>query len=501
MASYYFIGGHDFDCKSNYIQKKLLSLTNKNKPRILLFPTASRDSEKSIENFKKEYENLTYELDIVYLYQKPNASEIINKLRNYDILYFTGGNTFELVKFLKENNYDKILFEASKLDLIIAGVSAGAMVFTKFGLGDAYAYCDNENYYNYKKVYGLDIVNIGLCPHFNLGDRMLYFKDMISDIETCIGLDEDSAIFINENNINYFRGLSKSNIYVFKKENDYKMELVEKEKLSVLGPKGTFSDLAAIKYQDIINKEFKLDFYPSILKTANSINVNKIGILPFENSLDGYVSETLDSLKNNNFKIIGDLSIGINFAFISKNSNIKNVKKVFVQFKAKGQCLDFINEHDFSLIETESNTISYENFKNTGDTYGAIVPIHLVDRNFSTIVKNVEDSSENFTRFVIVKEDNNYIFGTKKGSLIINIKKDRPGILTDVLNVFKLYDINLTSIMSRPTKEALGKHYFFIEFELDNQISNFENLINTFKSNDEIEVQILGIYNTLEGEK
>ena len=61
--------------------------------------------------------------------------------------------------------------------------------------------------------------------------------------------------------------------------------------LAVLGPKGTYCDIASKKLDD----KYNVLYYPSILKTSLAVNENIDGLLPFENTLDGFVMETLDN--------------------------------------------------------------------------------------------------------------------------------------------------------------------------------------------------------------
>lgn len=82
------------------------------------------------------------------------------------------------------------------------------------------------------------------------------------------------------------------------------MEQMELKKLITLGPSGTFSEVAALKLSEALNEEYKIEFYPTILLAAKNIAANGFGILPFENTLDGYVQETLDMLHKYNFYIL-----------------------------------------------------------------------------------------------------------------------------------------------------------------------------------------------------
>ena len=81
MSRFYLIGGHDFDTKNNYIAKRLLDLTHKTNPTIVLVPLASNDSEKTINNFKREYASLNYNLITLCLTLKPEKNKIIEIIK------------------------------------------------------------------------------------------------------------------------------------------------------------------------------------------------------------------------------------------------------------------------------------------------------------------------------------------------------------------------------------------------------------------------------------
>lgn len=214
--------------------------------------------------------------------------------------------------------------------------------------------------------------------------------------------------------------------------------------------------------------------------------------------MDGYVQETLDMLQKYDLFVINDISVPVHFCFVSKNSNINNVKKIYVQFKAKGQCLDFINKYGFEIIETDSNVTSYDRLKNSGDTYGAIIPLHLDTSIFKTVVNNVEDSKNNNTRFLVLSTKPDYkpeLFS--KCSLILEALMDEPGILIEALVKFYALKINLNAIMSRPTKEGLGKYYFYTEFLVNTNIDEIQGLISRINEEGKFKIKCLGFYKTI----
>lgn len=493
MATFFLIGGHDFDLKSSYIATVLLSLTSKLKPSILLFPIASMDNERVINNFFKEYDGLNFSCDVVKLTMKPDLDDIILKAKQSDIVFFTGGNTIKCLDFLHRNGYDKLIYELANLDLIIAGVSAGANILCSFGLADAYSYKDNDSFYNYKIQKGLGILPFSFCPHFNLGDRILYFKDMLSTDEA-YALDENCAIYIKNNRLVGMWSLPKYHVYYFKKECKYKMEYLKQQKMACLGPKGTFCDVAASKYINENQLSYDIDYYSTFRSVAKAIYEDEIGILPVENTIDGFVQETLDILHDNNLSIIKEIKIPISFNFISKAKHINDVRKVYVQFKAKQQCLPFLNEHGFEIIETESNMTSYERLKNSGPTYGAIVPSHVISKDFPLVINSVEELSENETRFLVLTSKKSENLLKKQCALMLTARVDIPGILTEALMVFKKHNINLKAIMSRPTKEMLGKYYFYIEFNLTDDNTKVDKVVDELNSREFFNLKLLGYF-------
>lgn len=497
MARFYLIGGHDFDLKNNYIAHRLIELSGKKEPRILFFPTAALDIKRAINSFKREFEGLSYIFDLADL-KSSKKDEILAKIDLADIYYFCGGNTSELMRFLYESGYDKLLLDLVKTNKIIAGVSAGAILWTKFGLTDTESYIDHDNFYNYKRISGLGVLDFAFCPHFNLGDRVLHFKQMLADVDIAYALDEDTAIYINGKNTQIFKANRGLNVYKFMKDENYIMNKIDVKKIITLGPSGTFSEVACKKLSEYEGMDYQIEFYPTISLAAKNIAEYGFGILPFENTLDGYVQETLDMLHKYDLYIDKDISVPVHFKFVTKADNINNVKKIYVQFKAKGQCLDFINKYGFEVIETESNVTSYEKLKNSGPTYGAIIPMHINDSLFKFTIENVEDSENNTTRFLVLKKNPDaYSDGDLTCSLILDAKKDEPGILIEALVKFYALKINLNAIMSRPTKEELGKYFFYTEFKTCKNIKEISSLIERINEEGNFKIKCLGFYKSL----
>jgi Prephenate dehydratase len=243
------------------------------------------------------------------------------------------------------------------------------------------------------------------------------------------------------------------------------------KKIATLGPKGTFSEVAVKKYIEFIKEDAETIFYPTITKAFNAIGEEcELGIIPIENTLDGYVHLSLDLLSQTDLHIISELVIPIQFSFVGNTADINNIKKVYVQFKAQGQCCKFLEQlEDVKIITTDSNIESLQCAKEGSFEDGAVVPQHIIntENKFPLVIETITDSKENETRFIVLKRGNIAYDENKhyKTSIVITNTVDKPGALAAILNEFSQKNINLNSIMSRPTKEVLGKYIFFIDID------------------------------------
>ncbi len=292
------------------------------------------------------------------------------------------------------------------------------------------------------------------------------------------------------------------------------MDIVKKQlKMAVLGPKGTFCDKAYIEYAGTDSEvTYEPQYYPTIDEVFSAVSPEEcaMGIVPVENTLDGYVQRTLDLLLEKNLQIIDENMVAVQFSLIGNVKEKKDIKKLYVQFKANGQCRQFIGSlKNVKIISTESNMESYYSL---GDEKGAaaIVPYHIAKQEHDRfIIENVTDAKNNHTRFFIVKKgevdsvrveefkkQNHRDRDDKKVRIPVYImpRTDRPGILFEMLKSFSDNRINMISIMSRPTKQELGTYNFYIEIDgLYNQLDVILHTLEEMKKYNHI--KILGIYN------
>ena len=177
-------------------------------------------------------------------------------------------------------------------------------------------------------------------------------------------------------------------------------------KIAVLGPKGTFSYKCALEYVKKNNLDAELVLFNSIDEAVKALNDSSfsMSIIPLENSSDGYVQRTLDLLLEENVCILDETKLPIHYKLVSKCPK-QDIKKIYVQFKAQGQCNNIINSIDnVDIVNTQSNVISYNQMCLDNTNCGSIVPLDLdVDSSLFSY-PNVEDIEDNTTRFIVIKK-------------------------------------------------------------------------------------------------
>ncbi len=277
------------------------------------------------------------------------------------------------------------------------------------------------------------------------------------------------------------------------------MTTKEINELVYLGPEGTYSQMAAEKFvSDSGLNSLVLTNMRSIKSIIKLLDENddKIGILPIENSIEGIVRETIDNLTftKDNLKIVAELVIDVNNCLLTKqDTKFENIKNVISYTQPLAQCREYLHNH-FSilpnLINASSTADAAKQLLELDDTYAAIANKKAAMLyNLKIIDENINDEKGNKTRFIVLAKFETKPTGNDKTSIVFSTK-NIAGALSNVLNVFKQHNINLSYIDSRPSKKNLKEYNFYIDFnghvEDENiklALAELKQYINFYKHN------------------
>ncbi len=241
--------------------------------------------------------------------------------------------------------------------------------------------------------------------------------------------------------------------------------------IATLGPKETFSDLATQAYIKEQQDPFQVQYYPTLKTAFQAIGTEcDYGVLPIENLSEGYVQIVLDLLMDTDLYILDEILLPITFAFVANRESFAQVEQIFVQFVAHGQCSEFLERQSHVEIKnTQSNMESLALLNEARTGAGAVIPQHalLNSKDYPFVLENVTDYANNQTRFLVLGKSSGIKVANAsyKTSLVVRDDLDKPGVLGSIITAFTNRGINMTSIMSRPTKAQLGKYHFFIDIE------------------------------------
>lgn len=266
-------------------------------------------------------------------------------------------------------------------------------------------------------------------------------------------------------------------------------------KIAVLGPKGTFTDIASQRYLSEHGLDYQKVYFNTFDRVFYSIESQcDLGIIPIENTLDGYVQRTLDLLYETKAVIIDELQIPIQFSLIGNVESIQEVKKVYTQFKANGQCRQFINSlQNIDIYTTETNMETFYKIEHGYHGEAGIISNHMLDLSTASFkMKDITDSKENYTRFFIIQSrHHNHINVKGNKSMIYITCLDSIDSLVSSINILYNFGVKIISISSQPTRKFMGSYHFALEVKgdlLDEAIDELKQISNN------ADIYVCGIY-------
>lgn len=262
-------------------------------------------------------------------------------------------------------------------------------------------------------------------------------------------------------------------------------------KIAYLGPQGTFTHLASMKK---FGKKSKYLSTESISDVFDRVEKGEVdyGVVPIENSTEGAVNYTLDMFFVSTLSICAEITLNISHALCGKS--LKRIKRVYSNPQVFAQCRKWLSRSLKGAELVPVFSTAKAALKAKKDVYGACIGNKVLANIYGLkiIASSIEDSPNNYTRFLVIAKNDSFASGKDKTSILFSIK-DKVGALYDVLYSFKSCSINLTKIESRPSKKKPWEYYFFVDIEGHRSSSLVKKALTKLKRNC-IFIKILGSY-------
>lgn len=242
-------------------------------------------------------------------------------------------------------------------------------------------------------------------------------------------------------------------------------------RVGFLGPHGTFAEEALRTQPDLAAGEaVPFRDVPHVITAVEQGEVD-VGLVPIENSIEGSITVTLDTLAFDTELLVQrevDLPVSLHLC-APRGTKMRDITTVVSHPNPLGQTRMWMAKHLPDAVAVAANSTAEaarqvaksrkKGMASIGTREGA------ANAGLTILASDIEDHPENQTRFVLVGYGVPAPTGHDKTSVVCFQRQDRPGSLLAILQEFAARAINISKLESRPTKRDLGDYCFFIDFE------------------------------------
>lgn len=310
-------------------------------------------------------------------------------------------------------------------------------------------------------------------------------------------LDKSREQEIIARNINYIQCDKYKESYLdffthnLKVSRDYQKRIISKDKVAYGGVEGAFSHIATRK----LFPHNTLVSYATFDEVVKSVEdgIVEYGVIPFENSSTGEVSETALILKDANVYIRGtyDLKITQNLLGVS-GATLKDIKKIYSHPQGISQCAQFLKGRDIEIIPYTNTALAAKLVSDTQDkSIAAIASKETAELyELSMLVEEINTNKDNTTRFIIIHKEKQ-----EEGTYfqLLFSTKNETGALAKAINSIADFGFNMLSLKSKAVPNDAWSYYFHVELEGNLNTENAKNMLNQLRLHCS-DIKILGGY-------
>ncbi|KAJ0341809.1 hypothetical protein COL922a_001903 [Colletotrichum nupharicola] len=293
--------------------------------------------------------------------------------------------------------------------------------------------------------------------------------------------------------------------------------------VAFLGPQASYTHQASV--QAFPDDEWDLRPVVTITDIFEVVQAGEVafGVVPVENSTNGSVLFTLDNFADRNalypdISVCGEIYLDVHHFLVGRRlprvlnddaagagsgsggdgsgactptasdpnplkprtkplCSLKHIQRLYSHPQAWGQCVAFLQTYlkGIEAIDVSSTSRAAElvSMDETGTSAAISSEIAARMHGIDVLARTIEDREDNTTRFFIIRKGLDGKMpghcerkrGRTKSMVSFTVPHEAPGALADVLECFRKFRLNLTSINSRPSLTGPFEYVFFVEFE------------------------------------
>ncbi len=247
-------------------------------------------------------------------------------------------------------------------------------------------------------------------------------------------------------------------------------------RIGYLGPPGSFSHLAASsKFGQSVEYDNLADI-PLIFNAVDRRDCD-YGLVPIENSTEGSVAASLDALADTHAKVCAEVLIAIHHNLLA-NCEAPDIKRIYSHPQALAQCRNWLSTQfpNVERIATASTSRAAEMAAKEPGSAAIASALAAKLNNLHVQFENIEDKTNNTTRFYVIGQQLTKPTGDDKTAIMFTTEH-KAGALTEVLNVFRDYGLNLTHIDKRPSQRVNWEYTFFVDLIAHQEDASFKQAV------------------------
>lgn len=253
------------------------------------------------------------------------------------------------------------------------------------------------------------------------------------------------------------------------------MSSTEQPRYAYLGPAGTFTEQALRQAVDPDTATFvPMTDVVSALEAVRSGEA-EFAVVPIENSVEGGVSATLDTLAiGEPLRIVREMVVAVEFVLAGvEDLTLDQIHRIATHPHAWAQCRRWLNRNLPSAVHVPSTSTAAAAkliaSRHPSASFDAVLisPLTAESYDLKVLATHVADNEHAVTRFVMVTATDALPepTGADKTSLVVHLPDNEAGALLTMLEQFAARGVNLSRIESRPIGDALGRYSFSIDAE------------------------------------
>lgn len=242
------------------------------------------------------------------------------------------------------------------------------------------------------------------------------------------------------------------------------LALEDNLQIAYLGPEGTWTHQAAIKK---FGHSVGYQSQPNFAEVFDQVTRRKAhyGVVPIENSTEGAVSHTLDLFVDSPLRICAQILLRIENGLMAKIPR-EQIQTLYSHPQVFGQCRNWIlqNFPKADLVEVSSTTkaaaLANQRASEGAAALGGTLAAEM--NGLEMLETAIQDRATNTTRFLVISEKTCPPTGNDRTSVLFAIN-DKPGSLVNALKAFDQFEINMSKIESRPSKQKDWEYVFYVD--------------------------------------